>query len=310
MAYYIEYMLNWRYRPGKSADIGTIAHAALEIVAQIKLAKQNRSRNAKTEIGKINVNKFDMNNIIDRTYAFYTSKPEYQNNVWTDKDLRDVRKYVNVVLTHNNEQFNPLKRNIISTEEYLKLEIKEPWAVLPNGDNFKVTGFIDLVTQIDENSYEIIDYKTGKLNDFLTGQEINETFLRNDIQLRLYHLAVAEKFGCDKNYLLTMFFLKYSKPITIALSCDDIIETKEKIKKRFLEIFNTKIPKLNRTWKCTKFCNYGKNTFQDTSVLPIIQFMDNGIARSGQNCTICDQVNLEINRRGPNWVEDNMVNPK
>lgn len=258
-----------------------------------------------TDIGEISTNKYDIENIRDKIYYLY-STIKMKHHKWTNADYKDVKKYVDVVLTHNNGQYNPLNKDIIGTEQYINFEIQENWSILPDGSNLRITGFIDLVDKFDENTYEITDYKTGQLKDFLTGQEINSKTLKDDIQFQLYHLALADKYGCDKNYLLTMFFLKFAKPITITLSCDDLENTKQKIKNRFIEIHNTQYPKLNRGFKCTRFCDYGKKTFEGTEIKPIIQFLDNGIAANGQPCKICDQVYLEIQRRGPKWVQENM----
>lgn len=307
-AFFIEQILNWKFPAGKAADFGTITHAILEILAQIKIGRQNNLTSVKTKIGNIHINVIDISSIKKQTYDYYINKEPYNKHKWTNKDFTEICSCVDIVLNHNHGQFNPLNRKILGAEEYIKLEIKESWGTLPTGDNLKITGFIDLITQIDENTIEIIDYKTaGKLSDFHTDDDINCDYLLNkDIQLRLYHLSMAEKYGCDKTYLLTMFFLKFSKPITITFSCDDIEITKTKVKDKIEEIYNTHIPKLNRTWKCSRFCSFGKNSFENSNIQPVIQFLDNGIAKYGQNCTICDQVNLEINRHGVEWVQNNL----
>lgn len=306
MAYFIQYVLKWQFRPGKAADLGTITHAALETLAQVKLWQQKNEKKFDTDIGIIDVFNPNIDEIIDKTFNFYVNKPEYKNNVWSAKELKDIHKYVNVVLNHNNGQFNPLNKDIESTEQYINFQIMEPWAVLADGSRLRITGFVDLVTRVNQNTLEITDYKTGSLTDFHSGKAIDIDYAMKDIQLRLYHMALAEKFGCDNNYLLTLFYLKHSKPITITFDCNTLVETKEMIKDRFLSIFNTKIPKLNRSWKCTKFCEYGKNTFENTKIQPTIQFMSNGLAPVGKCMSICDTVQLEINRRSPEWVAQNL----
>jgi hypothetical protein len=265
MAWFIQQVLNWQFRPGKAADLGTITHAALEILAEIRLGQQQNIISIETEIGHINVSDFDIDDIVNRTFHFYVEKPEYKNNPWTNKDLFQVRKYVDVVLNHNNGQFNPLTRVVESTEKYISFEIQEPWAILPDNSYLRITGFVDLVTRVNYNTLEITDYKTGSLTDFHSGADIDVAYAMKDIQLRLYHMALSEEFGCDNNYLLTLFFLKHSKPITVSFDCSSLEETKGMIKEKFLKILNTKIPRLNKTWKCKKFCEYGKNTFENTS---------------------------------------------
>lgn len=254
MAYFIQYVLKWQFRPGKAADKGTICHAVLEIFAQIKLGQQNGLKEVETEIGFIKTEKPDLESILEQVWKFYTTKPEYQNQEWEIKDLKEIKKWVLICLNHNNKQFNPLLRDIVSTEKYINFHINEPWAILPDGSNLRVTGFVDLITRINENTLEITDYKTGSLKDFHTGINIDIQYAMKDIQLRLYHMALAEELGCDNNYLLTLFYLKHAKPITICFDCKDLDTTKEMIKNQFIKILNSKIPKLNRTWKCKKFC--------------------------------------------------------
>lgn len=307
LAYFIDQVLGWRFPPIKAADTGTIAHAVLETLAAIKLAQQNSQRKVDTELGKISTSKFDIDNILSQIYQLYITKAPFNKHQWAETDFKEIKKYVYVVLEHNNQQFNPLQRHILGIEEYIKLEISEDWAVLPDNSTFKITGFVDLITQINDDTIEIIDYKTGQMKDFFSQQDIDfDYLLKKDIQLRFYHWAIAEKYGYNKTYILTMFFLKYAKPITISFGYQDLIETKNRIKNKFLEIKRNNKPELNRTWRCTRFCPYGKNTFEQTSVVPLTQFVDNGIAKIGDNCTICDQTKFEIDRRGLEWVTNNL----
>lgn len=307
MAYFISNLLKWQFRPGKAADLGTICHAVLEALALIKLGKQDNLVSVTTEQGLvINTSQYNIENIVEETYAYFTNLKEYQNQKWEVKDLKDIKKYVLIVLNHNNGQFNPLNKEIISTEQRIDFQIKEPWALLPDQTYLRITGFVDLVTRISIDTIEITDYKTGSLTDFHSGATIDIEYAMKDIQLRLYHMALAEKFGCDNNYLLTLFYLKHAKPITVSFDCNTIEETRAMLKLKFLEIVNTGIPKRNRSWKCKKFCEFGKNTFDGVQVKPIQQFLDGQITYPGVNMCICDQVHFEINRRGLGWAQENL----
>ena len=305
MAYTIENLLGYRFPPGKAANVGTISHSILEILAKIKLGIQKNEKEVDTSIGKIRTDKYDLIHIMEKSYNDYIVKVPHLK--WESKDYQDVKKYVFNALNHNNGLYSPLNKNIISTEQYIKVPVNENWAILSDQQQLNITGFVDLVTQVNKDTIEITDYKTGALTDFLTGQEITSDSLKDDIQLRFYHLAMSELFGCNNNYLLTMFFLKFSKPITISFSCYDLEETKNKIKKRFLEIYNTKLPKLNKSWKCRKFCDYGKTEWKGNNGLPkTIQFMPGQVSEEGSPMCICDAVNFEMNRRGLDWTIENM----
>lgn len=312
MAYFIEYNLNYRFPAGKAANLGTIAHSILESLARIKLGLQNNQSEVDTEIGILPTTGYDIDRILDDTYLHFINKEDFKVHIWEPIDYKNVRKFVENALNHNNGAFNPLNRKIISTEQYIKLDVNEDWAILPDGERFKITGFIDLVTEVDKNTIEITDYKTGSLDDFITGKRISYETLYDDIQLRMYHLALANIYGCDKNFILTMFFLKFSTPITISFDCNDLPQTLERIKTKFIEIYNTKIPKLNKTWdrpmsKCRKFCDFGKKEWPGNSMLPkTVQFIDGQVSSVGSNMCYCDAINYEMNRRGPEWVTENL----
>lgn len=304
-AWFISNQLSWRFEK-KSASLGTIVHAVLETLAIIKKSQQDKESVADTEIGAVSNSNFDIDIITDEIYKLYTEKPELKELGWTDKEYKDVKKYVTKALTYNNESFNPLKRKIVATERYIKIPVDESWATLSSGKQLAITGIIDLVTDIGSNTLEIVDWKTGQPNtDFLTGAKIDTLFLKEDIQLRIYHYGCSKIYGEKNNYIFTLFFLQKG-PITISFSPEDLDETKERIKKRFLEIHKTQIPKLTKSWKCTRFCDYGKNVWKKDGVPTPIQFLDNQITPIGEKMCICDMVTYETNRRGMQWVIDNM----
>lgn len=260
----------------------------------------------KTELGEMPADNIDIQDITNKIYQLYVNKPELKHLVWVNKDFKDIQKYVNKAINHNGGYFNPLNRKIVSSEQYINLTIEEPWAILPDQSYFKITGFIDLITECNNDCLEITDYKSGNPNnDFLTGQKIDETFLFNDIQLRLYHFACCQLYGYEKTYLVTLFYLQ-SGPITISFSPKDAEETKSRIKKRFLEIYNTKIPKLNRSYKCTRFCDFGKNKLSNAPV----QFLEGQVSPVGADMCLCDEVKFETDRRGLDWVIENLKHDK
>ena len=65
-----------------------------------------------------------------------------------------------------------------------------------------------------------------------------------------------------------------------------------------IEIKNNHTPRQNRSWKCKRFCPYGKNTFKGTSKESYTQQTLGGIADVGSPCTICDQINYELTLNG------------
>ena len=63
--YFIEYVLGIRSPSNKKADKGTIVHKALEILAFIKLAKQNKEQIVSDEIvGIIDISEYSLDKML------------------------------------------------------------------------------------------------------------------------------------------------------------------------------------------------------------------------------------------------------
>lgn len=125
------------------------------------------------------------------------------------KMLDDTFELAEVIFDND---FNPIDdAKVIGVEQEFKI-------VFPNG--VPVWGFMDLVSEINEDTIEIRDYKSAKRVP--TDQEILDNKLYHDIQMQIYY--VAAKYMCDndippfskkyKNIFVTIHFLRKS-PITI-----------------------------------------------------------------------------------------------
>ena len=274
------------------------------------MAQQEQKEKVNLNIGEFDTANPSLGEIADKTYNFYTKEENLNHIEWSDIEYKLYKKFINIAVSHNNGQFNPLNRNILQAEQYIKYEVPEKWAILPNQERLKITGIIDLICE-NENIIEVTDWKTAKtMKDFTTGKEINYKTLQDDVQLRFYHYYLSKIYGCDRTFILTMFFLRQSTPISISFGCNDLEATENKIKTKFLEILNTKIPKLKKGWYCTKTCDFGINTFQNTKIQPITQFLNNQITNIGQPMCICNQIELETNRHGLQWVIEEMSNKR
>ena len=307
-AFFIQQNLKWMFPAGKAADRGTIVHRVLEILAEQKLARQkSQSFFSTNETGEVaTAENIPIDQLTQDVYDYQT-KEVMPHHEWDQKDFNECMLYVNTALSHGEGRFNPLNRKIINTEQYIKIAPQDDWAILPDGKKLNITGFIDLVTDEGNDIIEIIDWKTGRQVDWNTGEELNEETLKNDIQLKMYHYAATRMYGEDKTFLVTIFFLKTKTPITIHFSQEDVEDTKNRIREKMNEILADSFPRRNITWKCRKFCEYGKNTFEGSNIVPEIQVLGDGIASEGNIMTICDQVNMELSFKGLEWVEENMV---
>lgn len=82
------------------------------------------------------------------------------------KDIKTVSQYVWIALDYKDGIYDPRKRNIFSPEQNFDIPIVANWANFSyntGGEkisgNFSIKGTIDLITQLDDDTLEIIDWK-------------------------------------------------------------------------------------------------------------------------------------------------------
>lgn len=257
-SYFMKYILGMESKAGKAALQGNIVHKALEWMA--KLRKK----------GKINV---DPMWLLDRSWDEHLiAAPEIEIRRVTTRidketgglkeaaDFKKCRVAMEVVL--DNPYYNPYSLNILDSEQWFALEMPgEEWKCLDQDGKvhqFTPRGFIDLVHEIDHDTIEIVDWKTGKRNEFYTQKPIDEIVLMREIQPRLYHLAAYFLYPKYKNILVTFYYTNDGGPITIAFSQDDLAMTIATLYRFMQTIKKDTLIRRNRSWKC-KMCSFDRN---------------------------------------------------
>lgn len=293
----MEEILRFRGPGGSAADKGTAVHAVLEILANVKKAHQEGLGFYESKIGgKIltDLENIDIDHLINKVYKYYDETTQHN---WKKADYRDVYNWTYVVLNHPT--FSPLKQTIIDVEQYFKIELTEPDFQLPDG-YLKITGKIDLITKIDEEELEITDYKTGKRQDWITGEIKDHDKLRNDLQLMIYYMAAKHLYPQYKNTMVTIYYIKDGGPISVHLDDDSIIKLKDKLKNRMREIHHDNLPQRKRSWRCKRFCNFAKMTANDFNPeIPVKQqFMRDQISNRGDKICCCDEANWKMQLLG------------
>lgn len=310
--YFIEYVLGHRSPSNKKADKGTIVHKALEILAGIKLTQQNKQTTYNDDIlGAINIKKYDLDHIIEQVYLHYTS--QFKHHAWEAKDLKDCRLWVHKAITDHNGIFDPRTRDIVQPEQHFDIVINKSWA------NYKyetqdgmlegqlaIKGTIDLITKVNDNTLEVIDWKTGKRLDWATGQEKTLEKLYKDPQLKIYHYALSKLYPEYEHIIMSINFINDGGAFSLCFDKSDLVSTEELIRKKFEEIKKCKKPRLSKTWKCNKLCHFGKNSFANyNNILPIVEYRDNQVCDKGNNMTMCEQIKHDIELHGIKNVVDN-----
>lgn len=140
---------------------------------------------------------------------------------------------------------NRFKNECIETEKEFNIYLN---------DYVKLTGKIDCIFNVDENTIEIVDYKTGNKT-----KKYDE--LLKDLQARFYFLA-ANKLYPDKKYCLLTFDYLKKYPVTLTFDKVQNKSTSQKIIKYWDAISNTTILRrlpLNRDgsifWYCQRMCS-------------------------------------------------------
>jgi hypothetical protein len=281
-SYFMQYILGMESRAGKAALQGNIVHQVLEWM--IKLRKR----------GKTNV---DPMWLLHRAWDELTVKSDIDIRKVTTRidketgdfkeaaDFKKCRVALETVLA--DPYYNPHQlASVVDAERWFALEMPgNEWQCLDeNGKlhQFTVRGFIDLVHEIDAETIEIVDWKTGSRKDFYTRQPIDEALLMREVQPRLYHLAAYFLYPKYNNILITFYYTNDGGPITIALSQDDVAMTIAALHRFFTTIRQDTLMRRNRWWTC-RMCNFNKNG-------------------------VCNRVWSDLHTLGGEYVEDRYAN--
>jgi len=277
-SYFLGYILGMESRVGKAALQGSIAHQVFEWMALIRKYRKYQ---------------VDPHYLLDKAWAIHIKRnpgieirkqtTKIDKETGDFKEAADFRKCREAIETVIDDQFyNPYGVNVIDAEKWFALEMPgEEWSCVDeygNKHQFAVRGLIDLIHEIDKDTIEIVDWKTGSKSDFHTKQEITDTILMREVQPRIYHLAAFLLYPQYKNVLVTFYYTGDGGPITIALSPEDISMTIAALYRFFREIKQDTLIRRNRHWTC-KMCSF---------------------ERSG----ICSKVWGDLHTMGNEYVED------
>ncbi len=311
LKFFLSYILGHSEPSNKKADLGTMVHKVMEILAKIKLGRQQNKRKIDDEIvGKYStaIKNLDLDDIIDQVFNHYAKA--FGHHVWDDADHKIVIKWVYKAITDYNAQFDPLNQDIVQPEQRFSIQLDDVWA-----KDLILNGTIDLLIKRDATTYEIVDYKTGKRINWATGQEKTFEYLQNDFQLRFYHLAASILYPEIEDILVTIYYINDGGPFTIAFGKEDLPETKRQIEEVYNQIRFMEHPKMQdrvhpKKWGAPcKFCSYAKQTFEGTDILPIVNKgqIKCHFSERGQNMTMCEQTQFVLQYRDIEMVMQHMT---
>lgn len=307
MQYFITYVLGYQSLSGKKADLGTIVHKVMEALASLKKELQNNTLAKNITIiddalGEISVTKTSLykdaiiKTLLDKSFEYYSNRSPH--NTFSKADKQNCLSMCFDTIQFNSGQFDPRNRHIVAAEPHFDILIEEEWAKYQyeidgkviNGQ-LAIKGTIDLVTEIDENTMEIVDYKTGRRLDWATGEEKTYAKLNTDPQLLLYNYAISKLFPQYRQAIMSIFFIKDGGPFSMCFDRSDHDKFLEMLRVRFQEIQANNAPKPisndRSSWKCTKLCHFCKNNWPETNQSMCV-YIDSYIQKHGINKTITD----------------------
>lgn len=306
--YFIEYVLGEKRPAGKSADRGNIVHKVLECLGNANLHESFED----DALGTLTRKDCSIQNL---TTLVWEDMVKTSSHEWLKADLKECEALIHTAINLNDGQFDPRNRKIVDVEKRFDIEIKKPWASFDyklKGNRIQgylaLKGTVDLITEIDKNTLEIVDWKTGRRHNWTKNKPKEETDLYEDFQLLLYYYAVCKLYPQYKNILLTIFYIKSKEPFTLVFEKDKLENIEEKIREKFETIRRIQKPRLNSSFVC-RFCPYYTEK-QPGSNLTICRFFEKRIKSVGADQTFVQFGNTESLSQYQGGGRKNVVDQK
>jgi hypothetical protein len=251
------------------------------ILTEEEISAINKSRSAKStyvdkpflSVGQKRLGREFFNSIILRVFGYYTEKLGFNHSGWNRKStIRDIVNWSWMTVERDNGAYDPRLSKIVQPEQKFEIELDQDWAAyyynLPEGElsgNIKLKGTIDLIVDIGDGCYEVVDYKTGARKNWADNTARTRSKLENDIQLNFYNYAMKRLFPDIEHTMITIFFIRDGGPFTLGFTDEDLAATELKLKDTVNEILSCENPipmdpkrdTESRSGLC-RFCKFAK----------------------------------------------------
>lgn len=311
--FFLDFNIKRPQKPNAGTLVGSCVHSVCEALALEKLAKQNETDIVKHEyLGEYKLDQYSIEEKIRIVYDKYDKEfPE----VFNDESYKKCQDSVKKVTTFLNGAYDPRNANIIAAELPFDIEIKKPWAFYsydtPSGKiegYLRIKGTVDVLAQENDDTYHILDYKTGGLINWSNGKVKDLKYMQNeDKQLKLYFYAICHVFSHIENFLITIFYMNENKAFTVVFERKDLPKIEKNIKETFQQIQSIVKPKLKerftyieafkRKIDTCKFCNHSKT--KEVNGQTTCEFFKDKIISDGMESVLFEFANFdEISRYG------------
>jgi hypothetical protein len=251
--YFLEYQLGIRKGDTWATKNGTIIHAVIENFANGHIKNWRREllwryKKAKPwelhkeyKVHATNCPGCTLLSLLDKYHGDLYNDVKKANALdKLDKvcPLREVVAGWDLVQGILDRNDKPLEMKVIDAEKKFTIQL---------ADDVTITGYIDLVCEVDEETIEIRDWKTGKWMP-----TYDECLI--DPQLRIYDYAASILYPQYKCRILTFDYIR-NKPFTFVISDADREKNREWLIKIAREIQSNMNPSRKITYKCKSFCS-------------------------------------------------------
>lgn len=160
---------------------------------------------------------------LDEVINFYTKQWDERKQKIEFKDQTEesmLFKNGMAMLTRFYKKNPAWNFTILGLETRFEMPLPDP----ESNENHILSGIIDRIDKIDDDTYEIIDYKTARR---MPAQEHAD----KNLQLSIYHLGVLTRWPHleGKKIKLTLHYLQHSETLTTERTPEALEKTKEKI---------------------------------------------------------------------------------
>lgn len=209
LSFKLHYIDKQHAEPGDALKFGKLIHAVLETLVREHMTEERTASLS-----------------VDRAVELYRTS-------WADAILSGIELFqegIEILKAFVADQGEIDHRDVLGIEKEFALKV----------DDFDVIGFIDRVDWVDDETIEVIDYKTSR--NLFTRDEVE-----NSLQLSLYHLAAQQIWPWAKKVRLTFHMLRHGVRMVTQRTPDQLAAAVEYVRTigRSTEQATEYLPRLN-----------------------------------------------------------------
>lgn len=153
----------------------------------------------------------------EEVLAFFSSSWDKDIYASESEEMMAFEQGVKIIKDYYKRNY-PANFHILGLESYFEAPIKDGEEI------HSITGKIDRIDKLKDDTFEVIDYKTSRT--LPSQKSVDE-----NMQLAMYHLGLLNKWPnlADKPVKLSLYFLRHGEKLSTIKNTEKLKETTEKI---------------------------------------------------------------------------------